>query len=99
MNKQKVYCGQCRWWKWQGSWAPIGGSTIIPASESCEHVTNTKRVDSHAGHYIGKAWTPAEKNANNDCPLQEPKPNKRGFWAWLLRRKPEQDRKERQPVE
>ncbi len=78
----KVYCGQCRWYRWHRSQGTGPESKHSdPPWDECKHVANIKWVDRYAGRYTDKAWTPSEKNAANDCSLHEPKPPRQGFWS------------------
>lgn len=80
-NELKVYCGQCRWYRYQGSWSPVGSEITIDAHEVCNHVRNTKWANSHVKSFRTIAWTPTDKNAGNDCPLYSERSMRKPMWA------------------
>lgn len=79
-EQPKVYCGQCKWYRYHMSQLGVESSGYQPGREVCTHVSNVHWVDSYRARCTEQAWLPAEKNAANDCPLWEMKPKKRGFW-------------------
>lgn len=84
IEQTKVYCGQCRWYKYHMSQGGGEFGPCQPGREECNHARNIQWVDTHRGRHKDKAWTPSDKNAANDCALYEPKPPKQGLLKRLI---------------
>ena len=75
----KVYCSECKWYKWHHSTGGTCGPSQ-PAWPECRYSFNLKKVDSYRKQIIERAWTPDVKNKNNDCEHYEKKTKKKKWW-------------------
>lgn len=71
MEKEKVYCGECKWFAHQFRWVSSWGPDEEFGPELCEHPGNLR--DTHLERDGERISAPEKINANNDCKWFEPK--------------------------
>lgn len=63
MNKEKVYCGNCKWF--------CSTADRYASYKWCNHPKNRRIITNFEQRAITGKWKPQNKNKHNDCPHYE----------------------------